>query len=79
VYSLLGWDKLLLREKEKGGRPLINCPVGNFREEPDCRGGLGERRKSLQGEGGYFINLTDICDEIHRCSCQCIRRCSECP
>ena len=22
------------------GRPLRNCPVGNFREERDCRGGL---------------------------------------
>jgi len=22
------------------GQPLRNCPVGNFREEPDCRGGL---------------------------------------
>ena len=32
--------------KEKGGRPLRNCPVGNFREEPDCRGGLGERQKA---------------------------------
>jgi hypothetical protein len=21
----------------EGGRPLRNCPVGNFREEPDCR------------------------------------------
>jgi hypothetical protein len=23
----------------KGGRLLRNCPVGNFKEEPDCRGG----------------------------------------
>ena len=24
----------------KPGRPLRNCPVGNFREERDCRGGI---------------------------------------
>jgi hypothetical protein len=27
------------RKKEKEGRQLRNCPVGNFRKEPDCRGG----------------------------------------
>lgn len=25
----------------EGGRPLRNCPVGNFREEPACRGECG--------------------------------------
>jgi hypothetical protein len=33
------------KDKEKEGRPLRNCPVGNFREEPDCRGGLIQNSK----------------------------------
>jgi len=32
-------------------RPLRNCPVGNFREEPDCRGGReGDK-------GGEFMRI----------------------
>ena len=44
------------RRKAQGsgqGRPLRNCPVGNFREEPDCRGG-GTR---AEGGGYFYINL----------------------
>ena len=37
----------LLKSPLEGGRPLRNCPVGNFREEPDCRGDCGGVR------GGY--------------------------
>lgn len=36
------------RRKVKGGRPLKNCPVGNFREETGCRGGFIRR----WGRGG---------------------------
>jgi len=29
-----------------GGRPFRNCPVGNFREEPGCRGEKDKRQKT---------------------------------
>jgi hypothetical protein len=37
-------DLDLVWRKERGGRPLKNCPVGNFREKTDCRGDLLSRK-----------------------------------
>jgi len=34
--DLISFDLTL---SSTGGRPLRNCPVDNFREQPDCRGG----------------------------------------
>ena len=45
--NLLSKMQLFFAYKTMGagqGRPLRNCPVGNFREEPDCRGGSAGRR-----------------------------------
>ena len=34
---------------EREGRSLIICPVGKFREAPDCRGGKNTEQVTVQG------------------------------
>jgi hypothetical protein len=47
-------------QKAKEERPLRNCPAGNFREEPDCRGIKMQKGKSVSNGSVqvYSVGLT---------------------
>jgi len=50
-------DNLVVPSGLEPGRPLRNCPVGNFREERDCRGGLLIQNQTCS-ECGIILSLT---------------------
>jgi hypothetical protein len=51
----------------RGDRPIRNCPVGNFREVPDCREGDEEAGGGLSISGKYKFPSCNDAQSRRRC------------